>query len=45
MSREKILEQLAENHQQTLDKTLEQLELQLVKATNSIQETSPINYI
>ena len=40
MSRETILEQLAENHQKTLDKTLEQLELQVVKATNSIADTT-----
>ena len=40
MSREKILEKLAENHQQTLDKVLEQLELQVVKATNAIADTT-----
>ena len=40
MSRQTTLERLAETHQERLDKTLEQLELQVVKATNSIPETT-----
>jgi len=40
MSREKILDKLADSHQERLDKTLEKLELDVVKATNSIPEST-----